>query len=227
LGVGLIADKTTLFEHVSRIGPPGGAGVPTWINREVRVAHAKTMVIDGAVTLTGGLHELDARLRSKLDLNPGYRSGLRDALARTPRRLSPVRSARGLVPGFFRGRALMHQGRPSSRSLPAHGPREVTVLVPKGCVEDIGRFAQELRVRYRAEPAQAPQKWLALSPSAQLMVSPERSARCSSARWGARCGPLSLDRRRARQLDPVADCEPSGGALACRGGGRSLFREPG
>ena len=73
----------------------------------------------------------------------------------------------------------MRQGQPSSRSLRAHGLCEVTVLVPEGCVENIRQLARELRVRYRTEPAQAPQKWLALSPSAELMVSPERSARCS------------------------------------------------
>jgi phosphatidylserine/phosphatidylglycerophosphate/cardiolipin synthase-like enzyme len=32
------------------------AGVPIWIDRDVRVAHAKTMVIDSAVTLTGSMN---------------------------------------------------------------------------------------------------------------------------------------------------------------------------
>jgi hypothetical protein len=80
------------------------------------------------------------------------------------------------VPGFVGGNALM---RPSSRSPRAHGLCEVTVLVPEGCAEDIRHFAQELRVRHRAEPAQAPQEWRALSPSAELLVDPDRRARCS------------------------------------------------
>jgi phosphatidylserine/phosphatidylglycerophosphate/cardiolipin synthase-like enzyme len=32
------------------------ARVPVWIDREARIAHAKTMVIDGAVTLTGSMN---------------------------------------------------------------------------------------------------------------------------------------------------------------------------
>lgn len=73
----------------------------------------------------------------------------------------------------------MRQDRPSSRSLRAQGLCEVMVIVPEGCAKDIRQFAEELRVRHRAEPAQAPQEWRALSPSAQLMVDPDRRARCS------------------------------------------------
>jgi len=83
------------------------------------------------------------------------------------------------VPGFVRGSALMHQGRPLSQLLRAQGLCEVTVLVPEGHVEDIRLFAQELRVRQRAGPAETPLRWLALSPSAELMISPDCSARCS------------------------------------------------
>jgi len=35
------------------VGPLAAAGVPIWIDDQARIAHAKTMVIDGAVTLTG------------------------------------------------------------------------------------------------------------------------------------------------------------------------------
>ena len=35
------------------MGPLAAAGVPIWIDDQARIAHAKTMVIDGAVTLTG------------------------------------------------------------------------------------------------------------------------------------------------------------------------------
>ena len=53
------------------------------------------------------------------------------------------------------------------------------VLVPEDCVEGIRQFAQELRARHRGEPAETPQEWRALSPSAELMVDPDRRARCS------------------------------------------------
>jgi phosphatidylserine/phosphatidylglycerophosphate/cardiolipin synthase-like enzyme len=51
--VRLIADKSTPCKHGSGIEPLATAGVPIWINNVARIAHAKTMVIDGAVTLTG------------------------------------------------------------------------------------------------------------------------------------------------------------------------------
>jgi hypothetical protein len=73
----------------------------------------------------------------------------------------------------------MHQGWPPSRSPRAQGLRKVTVLVPEDCVEGIRQLAQELRARHRGEPAETPQEWRALSPSAELMVDPDRRARCS------------------------------------------------
>jgi phospholipase D len=51
--VGLIADKSTPCEHESGIEPLAAAGVPIWIDAQARIAHAKTMVIDSTVTLTG------------------------------------------------------------------------------------------------------------------------------------------------------------------------------
>jgi len=110
------------------------------------------------------------------------------------------------VPGFVRGSALMHQGRPLSQLLRAQGLCEVTVLVPEGHVEDIRLFAQELRVRQRAGPAETPLRWLALSPSAELMISPDCSARCSVRDTRA----PGADRFRwtvavLGQLDPIAE----------------------
>jgi hypothetical protein len=111
------------------------------------------------------------------------------------------------VPGFVRGSALMYQDRPSSRLfLRAQGLCKVTVLVPEGCAKGIRQFAYELRARHGAEPAQTAPKWLALSPSAELMVSPERSARCAVRDTGA----AGRDRFRwtvavLGQLDPVAE----------------------
>jgi hypothetical protein len=73
----------------------------------------------------------------------------------------------------------MLQGGPSSRSLRAQGLCKVTVLVPENCAKGIRQFAQELRAQHQAAPTPTPLEWQALSPSAELMVSPERSARCA------------------------------------------------
>ena len=73
----------------------------------------------------------------------------------------------------------MRQGRPLSRPRQAQGLCKVTVLVPKDCAEGIRQFAHELRARHQAEPTPTRLEWRALSPSAELMVSPERSARCT------------------------------------------------
>jgi phosphatidylserine/phosphatidylglycerophosphate/cardiolipin synthase-like enzyme len=51
--VRLIADKTTSCERASGIEPLAAAGVPVWIDDQAGIA---TMVIDGAVTLTGSMN---------------------------------------------------------------------------------------------------------------------------------------------------------------------------
>jgi phosphatidylserine/phosphatidylglycerophosphate/cardiolipin synthase-like enzyme len=53
IDVRLIADKTTPCERNSGVEALAAAGVPIWIDDHSRIAHAKTMVIDGEVTLTG------------------------------------------------------------------------------------------------------------------------------------------------------------------------------
>jgi phosphatidylserine/phosphatidylglycerophosphate/cardiolipin synthase-like enzyme len=53
IDVRLIADKTTPCERNSGVELLAAAGVPIWIDDLSRIAHAKTMVIDGAITLTG------------------------------------------------------------------------------------------------------------------------------------------------------------------------------
>jgi hypothetical protein len=73
----------------------------------------------------------------------------------------------------------MRYGRLSSRPPRAQGLCKVTVLVPNDCAEGIRQFAEKLRARHQAEPTPTRLEWRALSPSAELMVSPERSARCS------------------------------------------------
>ena len=53
IDIRLIADKTTPCERNSAVETLAAAGVQIWIDDRARIAHAKTMVIDGAVTLTG------------------------------------------------------------------------------------------------------------------------------------------------------------------------------
>jgi hypothetical protein len=79
----------------------------------------------------------------------------------------------------------MRHGRLLSRPARVQGLCKVTVLVPKDCARGIRQFAEELRVRHQAEPAPTRLEWRALSPSAELMVSPERSVRCSVRDTGA------------------------------------------
>ena|SRR6516165_2753052 len=67
----------------------------------------------------------------------------------------------------------------SSRSPQSRRLRQVTLVVPESCVEGFRQFANELRARHQAGSTEVTPRWLALSPSAELMVSPERSARCA------------------------------------------------
>jgi phosphatidylserine/phosphatidylglycerophosphate/cardiolipin synthase-like enzyme len=67
--VRLIADKTTPCEGASGIEPLAAAGVPIWIDDQARIAHAKTMVIDGAVTLTGSMNWTRGAAANSEDLN--------------------------------------------------------------------------------------------------------------------------------------------------------------
>jgi phosphatidylserine/phosphatidylglycerophosphate/cardiolipin synthase-like enzyme len=54
--VRLIADRTTPCGHNSGIGPLAGAGIPIWIDHSARIAHSKSIIIDGTVTLTGSMN---------------------------------------------------------------------------------------------------------------------------------------------------------------------------
>jgi len=100
----------------------------------------------------------------------------------------------------------MRQGRPLSRPRQAQGLCKVTVLVPKDCADGIRQFAHELRARQHAEAPPTRFEWQAVSPSAELRVSPERSARCAVRDTRA----PGADRFRwtvavLGQLDPVAE----------------------
>ncbi len=67
--VRLIADKRTPCERNSGIDALAETGTPIWIDRTVPIAHAKTMVIDGAVTLMGSYNWTRSAARNSEDLN--------------------------------------------------------------------------------------------------------------------------------------------------------------
>jgi phospholipase D len=67
--VRLIADKTTPCGRENGIEPLVAAGAPVWIDAQARIAHAKTMVIDSAVTLTGSMNWTLGAAANSEDLN--------------------------------------------------------------------------------------------------------------------------------------------------------------
>ena len=83
------------------------------------------------------------------------------------------------LPVQLSGEVRMRRHLASSRSPQSRGLRQVTLVVPESCVEGFRQFANELRARHQAGSTEVTPRWLALSPSAELMVSPERSARCA------------------------------------------------
>jgi len=100
----------------------------------------------------------------------------------------------------------MRESRPSSRPQRAQRLCKVTILVPDGCAEGIRQFARDLRDRQPIGPVPETPRWRAISPSAELMVSPDRSARGSVRDTRA----PGADRFRwtvavLGQLDPIAE----------------------
>lgn len=67
--VRLIADKRTPCERNPGIEALAQAGTPIWIDHEVPIAHAKIMVIDGALTLMGSYNWTRNAARNSEDLN--------------------------------------------------------------------------------------------------------------------------------------------------------------
>ena len=67
--VRLIADKRTPCERNDGIGLLAQAGAPIWIDDDVPIAHAKTMVIDGTLTLMGSYNWTRNAARNSEDLN--------------------------------------------------------------------------------------------------------------------------------------------------------------
>lgn len=67
--VRLIADRVTPCERNSGLDPLAQAGASVWIDRGVRIAHAKSMVIDGKVTLMGSMNWSSGAARNSEDVN--------------------------------------------------------------------------------------------------------------------------------------------------------------
>jgi phosphatidylserine/phosphatidylglycerophosphate/cardiolipin synthase-like enzyme len=64
----LIVDKTSPCERGSGIETFAHAGVPVWMDRGVKIAHAKAMVIDGKITF-GSLNWIMSAARNSEDVN--------------------------------------------------------------------------------------------------------------------------------------------------------------
>jgi hypothetical protein len=62
-------DCAGFAERASGIEPLAAAGVPVWIDDRARMAHAKTMVIDGAMTLQGSYNWTRGAAENSEDLN--------------------------------------------------------------------------------------------------------------------------------------------------------------
>ena len=67
--VRVIADRSAPCGRGSGVEPLTAAGVPVWIDDRARLAHAKTMVIDGAVTLQGSYNWTRGAAANSEDLN--------------------------------------------------------------------------------------------------------------------------------------------------------------
>jgi phosphatidylserine/phosphatidylglycerophosphate/cardiolipin synthase-like enzyme len=65
----MIADRSAPCGSASGIEPLAAAGAPVWIDDRARLAHAKTMVIDDAVTLQGSYNWTRAAAANSEDLN--------------------------------------------------------------------------------------------------------------------------------------------------------------
>jgi phosphatidylserine/phosphatidylglycerophosphate/cardiolipin synthase-like enzyme len=67
--VRVIADRGAPCGRASGIEPLAAAGVPVWVDDRARLAHAKTMVIDGTTTLQGSYNWTRGAAANSEDLN--------------------------------------------------------------------------------------------------------------------------------------------------------------
>jgi hypothetical protein len=80
---------------------------------------------------------------------------------------------------------VTREPRLQSQSLKARGLSKVTVLVPEASAEGLRQFARELCRRQETGATPVARQWRRLSPSAELMVDPERGLRCAIRDTGA------------------------------------------
>jgi phosphatidylserine/phosphatidylglycerophosphate/cardiolipin synthase-like enzyme len=67
--VRLLADREAPCGRASGIEPLKAAGVPVWIDYRARIAHAKTVAVDAAVTLQGSYNWTRGAAANSEDLN--------------------------------------------------------------------------------------------------------------------------------------------------------------
>src|SRR5262249_39140654 len=79
--IGLIADKRTPCERNAGVELLAQAGASVWIDFSVRIAHAKSMVIDDKVTLMGSYNWSRSAAHNYEDLNLVVWSGVASAYA--------------------------------------------------------------------------------------------------------------------------------------------------
>src|SRR5271169_241118 len=104
----LIANKTRPCGYANGIGPLAVAAVPIWIDREVQVAHAWTIVIRGVVKLTGPINWTNCAWPRSLSMG-----------GRDPRVASPDRGGARHRPG----RGAVARGKPRSGPMSAGARR--------------------------------------------------------------------------------------------------------
>ena len=131
----------------------------------------------------------------------------------------------------------MREPRPQSQSLKARGLSKVTVLVPEASAQGLRQFARELCRRQETGATPMARQWRRLSPSAELMVDPERGLRCANrdtgatgsgryhwtvavfgilTRWhrGARSSPRRLDHAQKGRSSPIRKAAASSVGVA-------------
>lgn len=67
--VRLIADKTSPCERNAGVEPLFAAGVPIWIDKKVRIAHAKVIIVDGSIVVAGSYNWSTNAAKNSEDLN--------------------------------------------------------------------------------------------------------------------------------------------------------------
>jgi hypothetical protein len=103
------------------------------------------------------------------------------AFVQPSRHFGRLGSPSRLVPDVVDGRTLMRRPRYSAEPIFC----KITLIVPEDCAEGLRQFALELRRRREARTISRAGEWRRLSRSADLLLDPERGARCAVRDTGA------------------------------------------